>query len=177
MSMRRPGESEPQIKVTDIDAAPRDIVPDERRLMMEIPPEVLAEMDQRQAARDRASEAAAREAANVRAQARAAVPPSVDRRQQISITPRQLDALNQARKFMEQGGIDAPRGKITRWIAETFNAGDYRAEEQKVLNRLKDEIRAASERNPSKPVEELDRITNIVQAIKILESFTSIREI
>lgn len=171
--MRRPGESEPQIKVTDIDAAPRDVVPDERRVMMEMPPEVLAEMDQRQAARDRASDAAAREASNVRAQARAAVPPSVDRRQRITVTVGQIDAMNQARKFMEQGGIDAPRGKITRWIAETFNAGDYRAEEQKVLNRLKDEIRAVSERNPSKPVEELDRITNIAQALKILESFIS----
>ncbi|MEK7648284.1 MAG: hypothetical protein AAB384_04655 [Patescibacteria group bacterium] len=171
--MRRPGESEPQIKVTDIDAAPRDVVPDERRVMMEMPPEVLAEMDQRQAARDRASDAAAREAANVRAQARAAVPPSMDRRQHITVTVGQIDAMNQARKFMEQGGIDAPRGKITRWLAETFNAGDYRAEEQKVLNRLKDEIRAVSERNPSKPVEELDRITNIAQALKILESFIS----
>lgn len=173
MSMRRPGESEPQIKVTDIDAAPRDVVPDERRVMMEMPPEVLAEMDQRQAALDRASEAAAREAANVRAKARAAVPPSTDRRQRITVTVGQIDAMNQARKFMEQGGIDAPRGKITRWLAETFNAGDYRAEEQKVLNRLKDEIRAVSERNPSKPVEELDRITNIAQALKILESFIS----
>lgn len=176
MSMRRPGESEPQIKVTDIDAAPRDVVPHERRVMVEFPPEVLAEMDQRQATRERASEAVAREAAKVRAQARAALPPSVDRRQQISVTPGQIDALTQARKFMEQGGIDAPRNKFSRWLADKFSTSEYRVEEQKVLNRLKDEIRAAGERNPDNTVEGFDRITSVAQAKEILESFISIRE-
>ena len=171
MSMRRPGESEPQIKVTDIDAAPRDVESGGRRMRMEIPPDVRAEMAQHQAARESASEAAAREASNVREQARAAAQSPTERRQRIAVTQGQIDALNQGRKFMEQGGIDAPRNKFSRWLADKFSTSKYRAEEQKVLNRLKDEIRVASEHNPKNPIEELDRITTVARAMEILKSF------